>query len=298
MERDVADRAGPREVLHLEARRADGRPDLRELVLEFAADHHLDEPVARQAADVQRAHRLAVAHDRRPVGDLEDLVEAVADVDDGDAGGLEFADDGEEFLDLLPGERGAGLVHHDDPRPLGEGLGDLDHLLLGDGQRADRRFGIDADADAVEEGQGVGVFAPPAAETRRRRLPAQEDVLAGRERRHEVELLVDDGDAGPAGVERRGDGRTDAVDPDRARVGRVGPRQDLDEGALAGAVLAQEGQDLAASQVQVRLLQGMDAGKRFLDPVHDQERFLGRPGDVHYGAFPASVGSLSASAFL
>lgn len=75
----------------------------------------------------------SVAHDRDPVTRFEDLVEAVGNEQDGRPVLPQAADDGEEPLDLDAGERGGGLVHDQDTGVEGEGLGDLDQLLIGDG---------------------------------------------------------------------------------------------------------------------------------------------------------------------
>ena len=64
----------------------------------------------------QRVHGRAVAHDRDPVAEREDLLEPVADEDDGRAAVAQPAGDVEEPLDLRRGQRRGRLVHDDDPR--------------------------------------------------------------------------------------------------------------------------------------------------------------------------------------
>ena len=49
--------------------------------------------------------------------------------------GAQCRDHLEEPLDLGVGQGGGGLVHDDDPRVEGQGLGDLDDLLVGHGER-------------------------------------------------------------------------------------------------------------------------------------------------------------------
>ncbi len=93
-----------------------------------------------------------------------------------------------------------------------------------------------------------------------------------REVRGEVHLLVDHGDAPPAGVEgpRRPVGP--AVELHRARVGLVGAAQDLEERALARAVLADQGVDLARRDLERDRLSACVAPKDLLIPAEAQPR--------------------------
>src|SRR5207247_5404222 len=60
--------------------------------------------------------------------------------------------------------------------------------------------------------------------------------------------------------------------PDLARVGLGGPRQDLDQGALAGAVVADEGGDLARVDREVSTRQGADHAVALDDAACLQQR--------------------------
>ena len=110
-------------------------------ILDVASHHQTHQLVFVQIVDRQGIDDLAVAHDRHPVGDAEDLVEPVRDVQDRYAVGLEVPDHLEEALDLLLRERGRRLVHDDDLRVYGERLGDLDPLHLGDREAQTTRSG-------------------------------------------------------------------------------------------------------------------------------------------------------------
>jgi hypothetical protein len=74
---------------------------------------------------------------------------------------------------------------------------------------------------------------------------ADEDVLRDRQVREQPRLLVDDRDAQPAGLRRPVQLDRRPVQEDRAAVRLVDPGEDLDQGALARAVLAHQGVDLA-----------------------------------------------------
>ena len=77
---------------------------------------------------------LPVAHDRDAVRDLGKLLEPMGDVDDAHPLVAQLADDAEEFLDFRLGERRRRLIHDEHLGVEGERLGDLDHLLFGNGQ--------------------------------------------------------------------------------------------------------------------------------------------------------------------
>ena len=69
------------------------------------------------------------------------------------------------------------------------------------------------------------------------RHPADEDVLVHREGRHQVEFLIDRDDAELLRGMRVGQMQLGAVEDDGASVGLLGAGQDLEQRALAGAVL-------------------------------------------------------------
>ena len=80
---------------------------------------------------------LAVAEDRHAVGQGEDLVHLVRDVEDGRARLAEVVDHPEEPVDLGVGQGRGRLIHDQDRGLVRQRLGDLDHLLVADPQAAD-----------------------------------------------------------------------------------------------------------------------------------------------------------------
>ncbi len=120
-----------------------------------ATDHQPDQRGVVEVGGRLGRDLLAVLEDGDRVAEVEDLLEPVGDVEDGDAALGEAADDGVEELDLVVGQRGGRLVHLDDPGVEADRLGDLDDLLLGDRQRADPLAGADAgDAEAARAAPG------------------------------------------------------------------------------------------------------------------------------------------------
>ena len=90
-------------------------------------------------------------------------------------------------------------------------------------------------------------------------LAAEEHVLGRVEVRGEREVLVHDLDADRGGVVRRREVHRLALEEHLARVDVEVAREGLDEGRLAGAVVADQGDDLAGVDVEVGPVEGLDA---------------------------------------
>ena len=120
------------------------RDGLGEEVADLAADHQRDQLVDRGVGDRLGRDVLAVAHHGDGVAEGEDLVEAVRDEDQRATLVAQAAGDGEEPLDLDAAERRGRLVHDQQAGVERDGLGDLDDLLVGDGQAAGRTARVDA----------------------------------------------------------------------------------------------------------------------------------------------------------
>ena len=104
----------------------------------LAADHQARQALLGRPCRRQRLDLLAAAQHRDPVGDLEHLVQLVADEDDRLALLGQAAHDREQLLRLLRGQHRRRLVEDEDVRAAVERLQDLDPLLLADGDVLDR----------------------------------------------------------------------------------------------------------------------------------------------------------------
>ena len=82
-----------------------------------------------------RAHDPAVVHDADPVGQVEHVVDVVADQEDADALVLELPDEVPDLGRLGRAERGGRLVHDEDPGVEVDGPGDRHRLALAAGER-------------------------------------------------------------------------------------------------------------------------------------------------------------------
>ena len=176
-------------------------PHPMEQLADRTAHHELD-----QAGDVDlpgraRVDALAVAHHRDPIGDLEDLVQAVGDVDDRHAAQGQLAHDAEQPLRFCLGQGGRGLVQDQDPGVVHQGARDLDHLRVRARERADGRVEVESRPEALEGGRSLPAHAVPiespkaCAGTR----PADEQIFDDGQVREEVEFLRHHGDAGVLG---------------------------------------------------------------------------------------------------
>ena len=85
-------------------------------------------------------------------------------------------------------------------------------------------------------------------------------------------MLKHHADAEPAGGARIGDAHRRAVEQDLPVVRRQDAVDHLDEGRLAGAVLAEEGVDFAGPDAEMDVVVGAHAGKRLADADELQSR--------------------------
>ena len=83
--------------------------------LHIAADHERREIVLVRLGRLALADNATAPDDRDPVGDLQHLVQLVADEDDAVPLVGQPAEHAEDFLRLLGGKHGRWLVEHEDP---------------------------------------------------------------------------------------------------------------------------------------------------------------------------------------
>ena len=184
---------------------AGGRGARREHGREGTADHHADHLVRGRPGPFDGVDAPSVAEHGDGVADGEDLVDLVRDVQDRDAPRLQPADEREQALDLVTGERGGGLVHDEDLRVEHQRLADLDDLLVGHGEAA--RPGCAG--RAARRGRPGPPHTAGAWSARStmpagaHRLAAQEDVLRHREVADHGELLEDGRHAVALGIVHR-----------------------------------------------------------------------------------------------
>ena len=249
LERDVVERALATEPVHPEGDRTELGPRPLEEVGEVAADHVPDERGLGHVDGRPGRDVPAVAEHRDPIAELEHLVQAMADEEDGDTVGGQTPHLTEEALDLVRRQRRRRLVHDQHAHVAGHRLGDLDGLLGADGQLRRHRSRIEVDLQLAQDRRRPPVHVTPADEPAAAG-GAHEDVLRHREVGEHQRLLVDAGDAQPLGVGGAAQLDDVAVHRQVTAVRSVETGHHLDQRRLAGAVLPDEGMDLARAEIE------------------------------------------------
>ena len=233
--------------------------------LHVSTHHEASELAARRAGDLVRALGAPGPQDGDAVRDRADLVELVRDEDDGAALGRHAPEHLEEGLRLLRREHGGGLVEDEQLGLAGEGLDDLDALLLADRELPDPGAGVHVKPVALAQLGDPRFRSGPSDAA----VLAEHHVLGDGERLDQAEVLVHHADARLDRVARRVELHRQAVQCQRALVGSVEAGQAVGERRLAGAVLAEEGVDLPGCHVEVDGLVGDDAAG---EPLRDVAR--------------------------
>ncbi len=172
----------------------------------------------------------------------------MADIDHGRARGGDLLDDAAQFLDAGIVERRGRFVEEQDRRIGGEGLDDLEELPLRGIQVPDECIGRDVElvGGGPRRDGTVG--------------DAEQEVLSHRQLADQRIVLIDSGEPEPAREERIGARQRLAHDPDLALIGGRRAAGDAKQRALAGAVLAEHGVDLARPAFEADAIERLDAG--------------------------------------
>ena len=244
---------------------------------QLASDHHAHDRLAREGRGSPAADVAAVAQHGQLVGDREQLLQPMGDVEDAFALGLELANDREQVFRVPLAERRGGLVHDEQLRLIGERSRDLDHLAGGYRECAHLGLGIDVDPQPLEQGAGPALQLAMADESQSvDGLAPDPDVLRDAHARHQVQLLMDHGDAKVKRIARRAEAQIAAVEEQLAGIRSVDTCDDLHERRLAGAVLAAQSVHRAAPESHRHIVQGHDSGKRLADIPDFEEPAVSR----------------------
>ena len=207
----------------------------------------------------------------------------MGNIQNGNALVAQAQDGGGDQTGLLGLEGGGGLVEHHQPRrAVDQRAGNLHQLALGQAQVSHQPFGVDRQLPVLLEKLRRGGLHPSAIQ----RPPAGAILLAQKHRfrdgkvRDQVELLVDNADAGGFDGCRVAEGQRATVEGRAAAVGLINAGEDLDQRRFTGAVLANQAMNLPRIEAQGNRIKRHYAGKTFADLVHDQTRG---------GALPARV---------
>ena len=115
-----------------------------------AANDQRENLLFRYAGCRERAVKATVAQHADAIGDAADFRQAMRNVDDGSAVGLDARDLREEALRLGRGQGLGRLVKHQNLWPQRQRLGDLDQLPFGHAEIADPGAAVEMSADCIE----------------------------------------------------------------------------------------------------------------------------------------------------
>ena len=200
----------------------------------------------------------AVAQHGHPVGEPLDLPEEVGDVADRQALALQGAHGLLERTDLVGRQGGGGLVENEDHRVAAQRLGDLHQLALAHRQGADPVVDRAGRLEPLEKRARYRALPLAVDDAETALLLAEEDVVDDRERLDQAQVLEDDRDPGVDGLARGQRRVRPARHVDLTGVGRERAAERLDQRGLAGAVVPEQGVDLAGLDGEVHAAERVD----------------------------------------
>ena len=247
-----------------------------------AAHDCFDDPASACAAGFETADDTTVTQDGDTVCDLYHLIDVVAHEDDAHASRLQPSHHREELAYVLHRQERCRLVEDEEawstvlavlPDTIG-GAHDCELRPLDRRQIGDDDERVELKVVLLEELLGPGRLMPPADMPGVEPLVvARDQVLKHRRLRKKPEVLVHEGQAvGLAPPDRHRQRRLTSVDPELACIGRVEPRQDLDQRRFAGAVFAEKAMDLTGGHLQVHAIERVRSAERLREPRDGQPR--------------------------
>src|SRR5664280_2168720 len=157
---------------------------------DLTPDHHLCKFTLRDRSRVDGAYQLSLPEHSDAIGNGHDLVEFMADEDNGFTLRLHLSEDAEQLLRLLRRQDGSRLIQDQDASALEQCLDDLDTLLFTHGQLPYLGIGVDVKIVLLCYGLNlVGHRLLVYIETLR--LQSQDDILDDREGIDQHEMLMD-----------------------------------------------------------------------------------------------------------
>src|SRR5882762_859565 len=254
---------------------------------------------------------LAVIQHQHPVADIHHQAHVVLDEQHGDAAIANRLDQLAKREALRGVHARRGLVEREQLRLGGESARDLEAPLVAVRQAARGVVGAAADADIVEQlrrarfdlfflfyrlsvsehgADDAGMAA---------HVTADHHVLQRRQVGEQTDVLERAGNARGGHLVRLQAGQRVAVEQERAGVGRVKPRQHVEERGLAGAVRTDQPENFAAADGKRDLGKRLQAAKAFGDAVGLQKRHAACPMSSRFltaeGSRPAGRNSITST---
>ena len=210
----------------------------------------------------------AVFHDVDAVGEFQHLVEPMGDEHERSAR-LQRSHPRKQDVDFRALEHRGRFVEQDHEMAGGvllerQRLGELHHLPGGEAEIVRAHARIDVDLDFFELTRGGGIERSPIdeAEPRELRLVAEIDILADCEVGEQGLLLEHHADAFSVGVGGVFETGRLSRDDNLTGVGLIDAAKNLHQRRFAGAVLADQSDDLFGPDLDRNVLERVNAGKR------------------------------------
>jgi hypothetical protein len=196
-----------------------------------ATGHRRHEIGGTKRAAAHDGSDAAVAQDRAAVGERHDLFQPVRHINNAGALLLQAAQHAEQSRDLAVLQRSRRLVENEHAAAPPQRLGDGDDLLLGKAELPYRQIGIGRKVESAELRARLVAHARTIDEGGQAEQPPQRwiaelQILRDRQRRQQMQLLWDGGDAVDNRVVRARQAALPSADRHPAFVGPDGAAED------------------------------------------------------------------------
>ena len=239
----------------------------------FAPNHHFDDLAVGLCSGGVGRDIGAVPEHRAFVGEFGDLVHAVGDEQERKTLLAQALQDHENLSDVGRGQGRGRLVEDEDAGLARKGLGDLHHLAARQRQVLDQSHRMDVGrARPLERFLGDATLRAPVDHPEAPRRVGDGDVVGDRKVGNERQLLEDAHDPGAIGGGGQIEGDFRPVEDDPPGVGRDHARENLDQGRLAGAVLAKNGVNAPREHDEIGVGERPHAAVALGYALHAQDR--------------------------
>ena len=243
------------------------------------AHHGLSQPRGVGIRDAGAMDAFATAQDGHVVGIGHHFAELVRDDQDrAHAASRELAHMAQHFVGLLGCQYRGGLVQDQQARLEVELFEQFQFLFFTGGQLLRAGVQVQAERGGFQELLQFLAFGAPV-DHGRRLAAGQQQVFSDGHARRQCEVLVDHADTQRPGNHRVGNVLFAAIDQDAAGFGCLESGDAFDQGALAGAVLAQQCVDSARADLHGDAVQSGKTAEAFGQLVGVQREGAGFGGD-------------------
>ncbi len=222
------EKATPRNAGQLQLRRTNRSTSRAGVdLLEWPADHVEREPRRVDLARAIDGDQPPVSQNGDPIGQLEDLVEAMRNVQNGDALRPQPPQMGKESSDLRLAQAGGRLVEDQQPRAASHRAGDSHLLFFRRRQFLDHAVCFDRNSKLSQPPACFSMQSRPidAAPNSTRPTLAEQQILGHRQMRKALQFLLYGRDACGQRIPRRRECHRVSAETDRSAIRRLNAAQ-------------------------------------------------------------------------